>query len=187
MNFLKIYKILTQIDRTDILRSSAVEKSDKFLRIVKQINPKIAVEIGTYKGVSTLILSSTCDKVFTFDIFYQKETELLWNIFNVRDKIEYYFCSNEANFNFSNKKALMEASQKYRYKIEEKIKKIEFDFAFIDSCHEYYSEVEADFEMVKHCGCVLFHDNVKSFPGVYNFVKNIGAEKLEGVFALWRK
>ena len=43
-------------------------------------------------------------------------------------------------------------------KIRDEIRKMEFQFAFIDGCHDIYEEVEKDFEAVKKCGVVLFHD-----------------------------
>ena len=61
-----------------------------------------------------------------------------------------------------------------------------FQFAFIDGCHDLYDEVKKDFEAVKKCGVVLFHDYRKSFPEVIKFCDEIGCEPL-GEFALWKE
>ena len=77
-------------------------------------------------------------------------------------------------------------SKIYGSLIRDEIKKMQFKFAFIDACHEIYEEVQKDFEAVKKCGVVLFHDYRESFPETKRFCDDIGCEPL-GEFALWQK
>jgi hypothetical protein len=62
---------------------------------------------------------------------------------------------------------------------------LDFNFALIDGWHEYFS-VKKDFEMVKFCGRVLFHD-YGLCPGVYDFCNEIGAKPISDSknFAYW--
>jgi predicted O-methyltransferase YrrM len=63
---------------------------------------------------------------------------------------------------------------------------LSFDFAFIDGDHSY-DAVAADFEMVKRCGAVLFHDYV---PGneVARFIDELPQDQVSrmDMFGFWQ-
>jgi len=111
------------------------------------------VEIGTWRGLSALIFASWGLKVHTFDILEQEHCRPLWERFGA--DIDQHVCHD-------------------RDEIRDCLDGLNFDFAFIDGVHNYEG-VKADFEMVKRCGHVLFHDYHKDrFPGIYQFVNEIG-------------
>jgi predicted O-methyltransferase YrrM len=111
------------------------------------------VEIGTWRGVSALVFASWGIKVHTFDIIEQEHCKPLWELFEV--EVDQHICID-------------------RKDISGWMDIVPFDFAFIDAVHDY-DNVKADFEMVKRCGRVIFHDyDEVGFPGVYKFVNEIG-------------
>lgn len=140
----------------------------KFRDFFKGIKIKTVVEIGTFRGISTAYMAHFARKIFTFDIVDYPEKYKVWKDFKIADRIFYYTIKN-------------------RKEIRAILSKIKFDFAFIDGKHTY-NNVKADFEMVKHCGRVLFHDvHKKSFKGVRRFVIEELEAKEEGTIAYWTK
>jgi hypothetical protein len=113
------------------------------------------VEIGTWRGLSALVFASWGIKVHTFDIIEQEHCKPLWAHFGM--DIDQHVCADRAEIS-----GWMDITP--------------FDFAFIDAVHNY-ENVKADYQMVKRCGNVLFHDyHETDFPGVYKFCNEIGAE-----------
>jgi len=79
---------LQGIKRDDLRFHSAVA-GDNFLGdfVIKK-RPASIVEIGTYNGLSTVVLASIVPGlVYTFDIVY-RNCEFVWNLFKVRHKID---------------------------------------------------------------------------------------------------
>lgn len=128
---------------------------------------KVGVEIGTYKGVSALILASWgLEKLYTFDIEHHPEAKPLWARYGADKIVE--------------RKII-----KDRWQIARSLRDKDFDFAFIDSDHTYNNAKE-DFKLVKRCGYVLFHDyNEEKFPGIVMFCDLIGAKKVGFDIAGW--
>lgn len=130
------------------------------------------VEIGTFRGVSTACLAHYCKKVLTVDIKIFEEALSLWKFFGVEEKIRYVYVDSNA----SKRKAIEEFG--------------DFDFAFIDGLHTY-DAVAFDFEVVRKCGTVLFHDYGTSYcaAGVQKFVDELPRRELyiKEPFALWRQ
>ena len=123
------------------IRCSCVadESTEKIFRDFLSKKPiKHALEIGTWFGVSALVLTQYAEHVSTIDIQWRPESGLLWKTFNISNRITRYEIDSEAQ----------------KAKI---IKQLDFDFAFIDGGHRY-GNVKLDFALVKHCGRVLFHD-----------------------------
>ncbi|HAS91528.1 MAG TPA: hypothetical protein DCS12_04565, partial [Clostridiales bacterium] len=115
--------------------------------------------------LSSAYMAQFAKKIFTFDVKDYGEKYKVWSDFKVEEKIRYFTVSG-------------------RDEIAEILKDIKFDFCFIDGLHKY-DEVKADFEMVKKCGKVLFHDSAKRKAyGVRKFVDEIGAA-ITGNIAYW--
>jgi len=171
------------IGKVTPLKKSAlnIRRGDEVIRsFLKPVKAHTVLEIGTYKGIASLYMSQFCKKLYTIDLLEGKlETEgvpvhpnrvELWKMFDA-DNIIYL----PAKCN--NSKARI-------------IKKIDFQFAFIDGEHTFEG-VENDFELVKHCGKVLFHDYDKSVQekrnGVYNFINTLPKEQItvRDIFAYW--
>jgi predicted O-methyltransferase YrrM len=123
---------------------------------------KVAIETGTFHGVSTALLAEYFDEVHTFDICkegggYYKDENIkfeIWDFMKVSDKITFHMIKNDKEK-------------------EEIIKKIPYNFAFIDGQHK--GGVDKDFVLLSRCGKVLFHDYCpeKCTPartGMYDYV-----------------
>lgn len=94
----------------------------------------IVVEVGTRFGMSAAVLSEYCNHVYTFDIVKPKYPVIdFLGIENITQIV---------------------VDEKH---IHREIAKIDFDFAFIDGNHAKDYPLR-DFEAVKKCGRVLFHD-----------------------------
>lgn len=141
---------------------------------------KIAVESGTFHGVSASLLADYFDEVHTFDIKtggYWKEEKIkheIWQFLGIQDKIKPYMINNDKE------KA-------------EILKNISWDFGWIDGNHTTGTMV--DFELFKKCGRILFHDYNKEkalkskgmWWAVYNFINNLNPQVsyIKQPFALW--
>ena len=134
-----------------------------------------AVEIGTKYGLATLLIAHCVPRVTTIDVIPRTEPLELWRFFgNTGSKITYAVVDDN--------------KEKQEY-----LKDLNFDFAFVDGNHGY-EEVKLDFECVKKCGRVLFHDygttgNTHK-KGVVEFVnKELPREEVEikQPFAYWEK
>jgi hypothetical protein len=129
------------------------------------------VEIGTFRGLSTAILAHYCQKVTTIDIKIFEEAICLWKYFGVRDKIKYCCVDSDA----SKAQAIEDVGK--------------FDFAFIDGLHTL-DAVKVDFELVKKCGTVLFHDyGMPDIPDIKIFVDALPFKEvtIKHPFALWKQ
>ncbi len=160
IGFKEVKNKLQKMRCLELLYSSSVNKYDNLRKILENLDPKPkkALEIGTQCGISTIILASICDKVNTFDIKYQKDAEFVWELFKVSEKINYWIEFDRAA-------------------IKKRINTLEYDFVFIDAVHNY-ENVKADYDMVKNCKSILFHDNYERFPGIQKFLKEKNAQKL---------
>lgn len=98
--------------------------------------PRI-VEIGTHRGVSACILARF-GYVTTFDIKAWDQFEQIVDHFGATGRIERHIVANNAD-------------------LANRLSALEFDFAFVDGCHDY-EPVRQNFQAVRKCGRVLFHD-----------------------------
>ena len=119
-----------------------------------KVKPTKAIEIGTYQGVSTAIISEYCKKVWAFDIFNQPLRAEIWNFLKI-ENIEFDIAKDREAENKTIKKLIK----------DEKI-----DFCFIDGAH-FHGELEKDFDACKACPNILIHDYTPEFPEVFEFVQ----------------
>lgn len=144
-----------------ICGGTSVRPDNIILQVVQHLNPKVSVEIGTYRGLATAIIASVCDRVHTYDIEYRKGTDFIWNLFNVKERISYHVIKD----NFVKKHDLIDK---------------EFDFAYIDGDHSIPG-VKYDFDITNKCGHVLFDDA----DGIAQFLKTINSINITKRFAYW--
>jgi predicted O-methyltransferase YrrM len=140
---------------------------------------RTVLEIGTYRGVSAAEMSQFCDRVITIDLKHGRaeqhgetwDRQAFWKSLGA-ENVELHLVANDAE------KARLIAG-------------LEFDFAFVDGAHD--ETVFKDFDMVKKCGRVLFHDyepNHKPGHGhVFNLVSGLPSNEVQtkDIFALWTK
>lgn len=127
----------------------------EFRAIISVLPIDVVVEIGTYHGCTAAYIAQFASKVHCFDIEDFPQKYKIWADCGLTDKIEFHLIKDKAE-------------------IKEILKDIDFDFAFIDDGHEY-EDTKADFNLVKKCGRVLFHDVAHPrFTGVRKFTDELG-------------
>ena len=156
LGYKEINNFLKENNLIDYKHHSAVNVYDNLKKAVEYLKPEIVLEIGTFNGLSTAILANLCSFVFTVDIAYRPETQVVWDHFNLLDKINYSIFKD-------------------REEIGKFIKKIQYDFVYIDANHKY-EEVKADYEMIKDCNSILFHDY--HLDGVRQLINEIDGQPL---------
>lgn len=140
------------------MSGSSVNELDTLSDFVKTLTPEPVdvIEIGTFLGVGSAVLASYCKSVFTFDIFYRNSNHI-WDVLEVDDRINCF--TGDQQF-IDDVVGELRNSTGYN-----------FNFAFVDGMHKV-ENVRHDFELVKFCGRVLFHD--AHIPEIGEFITEIG-------------
>lgn len=145
------------------------EQECKFRAMLELMKPKVLIDIGTANGISSFLETLYADKVITIDIDRFPMAEVAWHVLGVIDKIDSYIVDDDED------KANL-------------LNSVDFDCAFIDGDHSTEG-VTADFNAVKKCGTVLFHDYWENNDkAVRDFVDSLPKEEMlfDEPFALWR-
>ncbi len=154
---------------------SSQGQTDLFDYFIKKKDRKVVVEIGTHEGLTAQFLAERCVRVETFDVRDYIMKYKFWYDNNPKRNIDFHLIENDIE------KA-------------ELLNKMEFDFAFVDGNHG--ASVVTDFELVKKCGCVLFHDynnqspgGIKNYKHVIGLVDGLPRDEVEikPPFAYWEK
>lgn len=166
----------------NVLRKSALSIRDGagvFESLLNGKGFKTVLEIGTYRGVSAAEIAKYCDKVITIDL-EEGQLERTDNGFN-RARLW-------RTLGLNNIELQLVKDDAHKTKL---INSLDFDFAFVDGAHD--AGVNLDWELVKKCGAVLFHDYDTSgrphLSYVYNLVNSLPKEqvKIIDIFAYWKK
>lgn len=132
--------------------------------VIKRVpSRRRCVEIGTFLGVTTAYLAKWFDEVVTIDLKSGQKEEVqkiyydgasrndIWKYLECDDKIKLFLIKNE--------------SDKWHI-----FNNLDFDFAFLDGGDE---NMQTDFNYVKRCGNVLFHDVCDRRPAILRVVKSL--------------
>jgi len=125
------------------------------------------IEIGTNRGITAALLSCYAKRVITIDIELNDWCFKFWKYLK-RDNISYFVYKPEDIYSYLENET--------------------FDFAFIDGDHTG-NFPRNDFEAVKKCGKVLFHDYFldKRFPAVNEVINSLeGHLWIKEPYVLWR-
>ena len=150
-----------------------------FPRVLSGKGYRTVLEIGTYRGVAAAEISRYCERVVTIDLRYGK-LEKMGEVF---DRASFW-----KSLGIENVELLLIDDDAEKKRV---VDGLEFDLAFIDGAHDDAS-VRSDFDLVKRCGLVLFHDyDRRGVPGqdcVWDFVNTLPREQVEiiDIFAMWR-
>ena len=148
-------------------RSSIFHDLEKFLKD-ENIRGKCCFEVGTWNGLTAIILSRFFDRVVTVDIVNQPL------------KLEILKEAGVTNVECIN---IHKNKQK-----KEIVENLDFDFTYLDGDHA--NDTHADFSLVKKCGRVLFHEAWPFQPPVWDLINHLPSNEvtLGGAgLALWRQ
>jgi predicted O-methyltransferase YrrM len=179
MIYLDLTNKLDKLNKTNLYLASSVGLLEMALNIILKEEEEIQdmIEIGTYNGLSSAIFSYYSKRIFTFDIC-QRNADHVWNLLGVRNNIN-SFVSTQENIDVEINYFIRELMYKYDNTTN-------FNFAFVDGAHDK-GHIQHDFELVKFCKRVLFHDyNIA--PDVNAFCDEIGAKQVGTLpFAYWEE
>ncbi len=151
-------EILQRFGNTAFKRCSIMMEFEHFLArcvpTMGEADRMTCLEIGTFHGISAVVLSQYFDRVICVswddnphDLIKHQIVEHL-GIKNIR----FFDCKDEAE-----KKALVD--------------QLDFQFCYQDGNH--LRDTRSDFELVKRCGRVLFHEYWPLQPSVWNLVNEL--------------
>ncbi len=164
-----IEELRPKFDKERLIKESSLSRREEeiiFIKFLKKNPIKTAVEIGTYNGISTVLLSRFAEKVITIDIEDRPLKQQIWNHLKIKNIKSYIVRDNKEK--------------------KELLNNLKFDFAFIDGDH---NDVGPDLEACRKCKRILFHDYNNSFQSVDNTVNSLPKDEveIEEMFAYWEE
>ena len=166
-------KILEQFGKKAFSRSSACMEFEAFLKRIGA-GGGTCLEIGTYNGITAVVLSQFFDRVVCVSI---DEPALKRHIIK-RDIVDF--------LGIKNIEFLDVESNAEKEKI---IKRLDFDFCYSDGDHTH--DAYRDFELVQRCGRVLLHEYWPIQPPVWNLVNALPKHEVTRAqfdcFAYWQR
>lgn len=179
-------KVLERFTEEELwLHFSAIrdeEKMDDCIKKILELKPingkKVAIETGTFHGLSACVLAKHFDEVHTFDIVpekggYYKDPDIkfkIWKYLGISEKIHFHLIKDDKEK-------------------EEILKTINYDFGWIDGNHAV--GIKTDYELLKGCGRILFHDYETSkctgngmYDKVVEFINSINPDYINEPFAI---
>jgi hypothetical protein len=164
-------QVLAQFGKPAFARSAACMEFEAFLRRINA-GGKTCLEIGTYQGITALVLSQFFEQVICVSVDEDKSRIIKYDIVEFLDIENIRFIDVENN----------EAKRKA-------IEGLEFDFAFSDGDH--VNDTLDDFDLVKRCGRVLLHEYWPLQPPVWNLVNSLPPDEITRAcfdcFAYWER
>ncbi len=130
-----LLKVYEKFGVSPFRRSSVFHGIGRFLR-QREVSGGVCFEIGTWNGLTAAVLSRFFDRVVTVDIAHNKLKHEILAYLGI-ENVECIDIKDNAH------KAKIAAG-------------VDFDFAYLDGDHAH--DTETDFDLVKHCGRVLFHE-----------------------------
>jgi len=155
--------------RSAIFASSCVMGDNIFIKLIDSFQPITnSIEIGTYRGISTITIASMSEKVYTFDVEYQSITKELWEVCQVKNKIDYNIIKDVSE-------------------IKTIVKDTEIDFAFVDALHTRYGFLKQVFNMLQKMGIkkMLFDGVMDRFPVSQQFANELQMEIFNDRYGYW--
>ncbi len=164
-DLLKIYK---KFGMPYLRRSSVFHGLDRFLR-KNNVTGKTCFEVGTWNGLTAVVLSRFFKHVVTVDIAHNPEKYEVLQFLNIRNVT----CVN-INSNDDKPRVIRQHGP--------------FDFAYLDGNHE--DDSLSDWELVKDCGRVLFQEVWPWQKPVFELVESLPKEQViysDDGLAIWDK
>lgn len=165
-------RVLKAYGRRAFARSSACMGFIAFLDQIKA-GGKCALEIGTYHGITALLLAERFGRVVSVSIDDEDPSRLL-----KRELAEFLGLHNIEfhDVKDNDEKAAL-------------VRKLDFDFAYSDGDHT--KDTHLDWGLVERCGRVLFHEVWPLQPAVWNLVNSLPPHEVTradcDILAYWER
>ena len=163
--------ILRKFGKTAFVRSSGCMEFEHFLHEIKA-GGECCLEIGTYHGITAIILSQYFRRVVCVSVDEERDRSLKYEIvayLGIKN-IQFHDVHNNAE-----KRVIVDS--------------LAFDFAYSDGDHA--RDAKADFDLVKRCGRVLMHEYWPLQPAVWNLVNALPQDQVRRAhfdcFAYWER
>lgn len=167
----RLNAIFKRFGRLAFARSSVCGEFEMFLKQIKA-GGKACLEIGTYNGITAVVLSQYFERVYCVTVDEVTPRLMRRHIF------EHLGIKNIECFD-----------AKDNAEKDTIVKALKFDFAYMDGDHT--NDTHTDFELVKGCGKVLFHENWPLQPKVWNLVNSLPQDEITRTawdcFAYWER
>ena len=141
-------------------RSSACAEFENFLcTLVGTDRSHVALEIGTFYGITAVLMSQYFERVICVSVDLEGDREMKRRIVDhlgIRN-VSFYDARDNAD-----KAKFIHAA--------------EFDFCYQDGDHT--NDTRTDFELVRRCGRVLFHEYWPLQPAVWNLVNSLPQQEV---------
>lgn len=162
-----LFSVMQRFGAQVFRRSSVFHGLDEFLSEQK-VQGKLCFEVGTWNGLTSVVLSQYFDRVITVDIIHNAlKHEIL----------DYLGIKNVRCFDIKDNREKAKIAAEFA-----------FDFAYMDGNHA--DDTGEDWKLVNPCGAVLFHEVWPFQPPVWELVNSLPAANVvhngEGL-ALWRE
>lgn len=167
MNNPMLLSVLQQFGPKTFHRSSVFHGLEEFLRL-NNVRGKCCYEVGTWNGLTAAVLSQFFDEVVTVDVAHNPQKHLILDYLGIKN----VRCIDIAG-NHEKPKTLHELT---------------IDCAFLDGNHA--ADTESDFDLVRHCGRVIFHEVWPFQSPVWGLTNALPQDEVTrgGVcFALWQR
>jgi len=158
----RVKKVIERFGYKVLGRTSICGEFEDLLKGIKHRmpTPSHCLEIGTFNGISTMILAQYFDSVTAItkeDAGADRSVKYkIWDYVGAKNIVCIDINSNHE------KKAVVD--------------KVAFDFAYLDGDHAH--DTLTDFAMTKRCGRILFHEYWPLQLPVWNLVKSLPPEEV---------
>lgn len=152
-------------------RTSICMEFERFLQRIKA-GGKRCLEIGSYNGLSAVVLSQYFQEVIAVSVDVQPEALIKHQI------VETLGIKNIRFIDVFDNQSKAEV-----------VRELSYNFAYLDGDHT--NNTETDFELTKDCGRILFHEYWPLQPAVWNLVNSLPADEVVvaevDCFAYWER
>lgn len=158
----QLVRVMQEFGIEPFRRSSVLEGLESFVA-ENDFSGKTCVEIGSWKGLTAVVLSRYFEEVISIDICPNEEKHAIAKFLGI-DNIRFLDIKD------NEEKATV-------------INNLQFDAAFVDGDHA--RDTETDFALVRRCGHVLFHEYWEAQPAVMKLVNSLHPIVTKNKWALW--
>jgi predicted O-methyltransferase YrrM len=146
-----------------------LEDIDVLRRLVDEIKPTKALEVGSWKGLSSAIIARSSRELYCVDTWKGATNEFNMALEANAVDILSVFRNNMRLLNLTNIRCLVMSSEE----AQNVVRREQFDFIYVDADHSYEAVVNdlSWYEWLKPGGTMAGHDFDEGHPGVKSAIE----------------